>query len=77
MKPSLRVTPTSSEDAWSNACVRWKPVLMSPTLSMPAPIASSVQRRAAAWNWRRHVGPQNRCARPPVRRVRNGRLHQQ
>jgi len=76
MKPSLRVTPTSSEDAWSNARVRWKPVLMSPTLSMPAPIASSAQRRAAARNWRRQPGRQNRCARPPVRRDRNARSHQ-
>jgi len=38
---------------------------------------SRAQRCAVAWNWRRQLGPQNRCVRPPVRRVRNGRLQQQ
>jgi hypothetical protein len=38
---------------------------MSPTPSAPPPIASSAQRRAAAWNCRRQLILQNRCARPP------------
>jgi hypothetical protein len=38
MKPSLRVTPTSSEDAWSNACVRLN-ILGSPD---PVPLVQEI-----------------------------------
>jgi hypothetical protein len=50
---------------------------MSATISAPRAMASSAQRRAAAWNARRHDGRQKRCARPPPCRTRNGRLHQE
>jgi len=37
---------------------------MSPTLYTPASIASTVQRRAAAWNASRQPAVQNRCTWP-------------
>ena len=60
-----------------NARVGRRPFLMSATISAPRAMASSAQRRAAAWNARRHDSRQKRCARPPPCRTRNGRLHQE
>jgi hypothetical protein len=50
---------------------------MSPMLNTPASIASSAQRRAAAWNANRQCGLQKRWAWPPLCRSWNGRSHQE
>jgi hypothetical protein len=44
-----------------NVHARCAPFFMSWILSTPASIASTVQRRAAAWKANRQRGVQNRC----------------
>jgi hypothetical protein len=69
---TLGSVPSASE---SNARVAAEPFFMSPAVKAPVSIASSAQRRAAAWQARRQAGRQYLYAWPP-RRGRNSRSHQ-
>lgn len=59
-----------------NVRVAGAPFRTSSMVKLPSAMASSAQLRTAAWKARRQDSRQNRCARPPLCRGRNGRSHQ-